>query len=477
MLLDLLFAVYLSCALLLTLYAGSEVLLLLAYWRYRNQPLALPDVTEWPSVVVQLPIYNERYVVERLLAAVAALDYPREKLIVQVLDDSADETTAIVAVEAARFRAAGLDIHHIRRENRTGYKAGALAYGLSLVDSDLVMVLDADFVPPPDFLKRTVPYLVANPKLGMVQTRWGHLNPFNNWLTLGQTLALDGHFVVEQTARSRSGLLMSFNGSGGVWRIQCIRDAGGWRDLTLTEDLDLSYRAQLAGWHFLYLPDVVVPGELPPQIAAYKQQQARWAKGSTQCLGYILPPLWHSQFNLPQRVMATLHLCQYLPHPLMVLLLLLTPPLLITHELQQQIPLGLLGIISLGPPLVYVVSQQALYPDWKRRLLAFPVLLALGTGIAWSNSVAVVGGLFGWQTEFRRTPKFARAWEGSGYAMRNNPGLVIELLLAMYAIWGVWLALKLSPALVPYLGVYGFAFGSVALWGIRDTWMARHSSP
>jgi len=339
----------------------------------------------------------------------------------------------------------------------------------------LVMVLDADFVPPPEFLKRTVPYLAANPKLGMVQTRWGHLNPFNNWLTLGQTLALDGHFVVEQTARSRAGLLMSFNGSGGVWRTQCIRDAGGWRDLTLTEDLDLSYRAQLAGWHFLYLPDVVVPGELPPQIAAYKQQQARWAKGSTQCLGYILPPLWHSQFTLPQRVMATLHLCQYLPHPLMVILLLLTPPLLISHEL-QQIPLGLLGIVGLGPPLVYVVSQQALYPDWKRRLLAFPVLLALGTGIAWSNSIAVMGGLLGWKTEFRRTPKFARVWHDTRYAMRSNPGLLVEVVLAIYAIWGVWLALKLSPALVPYLGVYGFAFGSVALWGIRDTWLARRNT-
>lgn len=475
MLLDLLFAVYLICALLLTLYASSELLLLLAYWRYRNIVLPLPTVKEWPSVVVQLPIYNERYVVERLLAAVAALDYPREKLIVQVLDDSTDETTAIAAAETTRLQATGLNIHHIRRENRTGYKAGALAYGLSLVQTDLVMVLDADFVPPPEFLKRTVPFLAANPKLGMVQTRWGHLNPFNNWLTLGQTLALDGHFVVEQTARSRAGLLMSFNGSGGVWRAQCIRDAGGWRDLTLTEDLDLSYRAQLAGWHFLYLPDVVVPGELPPQIAAYKQQQARWAKGSTQCLGYILPPLWHSQFTLPQRVMATLHLCQYIPHPLMVILLLLTPPLLISHEL-QQIPLGLLGIVGLGPPLVYVVSQQALYPDWKRRLLAFPVLLALGTGIAWSNTIAVMGGLLGWQTEFRRTPKFARVWHDTRYAMRSNPGLFVEVVLAIYAIWGLWLALKLSPALVPYLGVYGFAFGSVALWGIRDTWLARRNT-
>ena len=289
----------------------------------------------WPTVVIQLPIYNERHVVERLLNAVAALDYPRDRLTVQVLDDSTDETTDIAARLTAKLRADGLNIQHVQRQDRHGYKAGALAYGLSLTNSELVVVLDADFVPTSDFLRRTVPHLAADPGLGMVQTRWGHLNPFSNLLTLGQTLALDGHFVVEQTARSRAGWLMSFNGSGGVWRAQCIRDAGGWRDLTLTEDLDLSYRAQLAGWRFLYLPDVVVPGELPPQIAAYKQQQARWAKGSTQCLTYTFNPLWHSRFSLSQRLMATLHLCQYIPHPLMILLLLLTPPLLIAHGLQK----------------------------------------------------------------------------------------------------------------------------------------------
>lgn len=462
-------ALYVFCAVLLTIYAGSELILLITYWRYRNQPNLLPDVQEWPTVVVQLPIFNERYVVGRLLKAVAALDYPRDRLMVQVLDDSTDDTAQLAAIQVAALAKTGLNIHHIRRENRTGYKAGALAYGLSLVDSELVVVLDADFVPAPDFLRKTVPHLAADPGLGMVQTRWGHLNPFNNLLTLGQTLALDGHFVVEQTARSRAGWLMSFNGSGGVWRAQCIKDAGGWRDLTLTEDLDLSYRAQLAGWRFLYLPDVVVPGELPPQIAAYKQQQARWAKGSTQTLGYIFNPLWHSRFSIGQRVMATLHLCQYIPHPLMIMLLLLSPPLLIAHSL-QHLPLGLLGMVGLGPPLVYVVSQRSLYPDWKRRMLAFPVLLALGTGIAWSNTQAVVGGLFGTKSEFRRTPKFARAWQGSGYAMRFDPGTWIELALAVYAFWGVTLALRMSPALAPYLAVYGFAFGLVGLWGMYDRW-------
>jgi cellulose synthase/poly-beta-1,6-N-acetylglucosamine synthase-like glycosyltransferase len=469
MLLTVLTILYVVCALLLTLYASSEIILLLTYWRYRHRRVSTPRIDDWPSVVVQLPIYNEQHVVERLLRAVAELDYPRDKLSVQVLDDSTDETVEIVKGLVEHLRQSGLNIEHVRRENRVGFKAGALAYGLSITQAELVMVLDADFVPPPDFLRRTVPHLVADPSLGMVQTRWGHLNPYNNLLTLGQTLALDGHFVVEQTARSRAGLLMSFNGSGGVWRAQCIRDAGGWRDLTLTEDLDLSYRAQLAGWRFLYLPDIVVPGELPPQIAAYKQQQARWAKGSTQCLGFILPPLWRSNFSPWQRVMATLHLCQYLPHPLMILLLLLTPPLLITHGL-EKIPLGLLGMVGLGPPLVYVVSQQRLYPDWKRRLLAFPVLVAIGTGIAWSNTQAVVSGLFGKKGEFRRTPKFARGWQKSKYALRIDRSVWIEILLAVYAMWGVSVAFKVNRALVPYLFVYGFAFGLVALWSLRDRW-------
>ncbi len=467
MLLDLLTIVYLLSALLLTTYAVSEFILLLTWVRYRRQIIPTPALTEWPSVVVQLPIYNEQYVVIRLLDSVAALDYPRDRLTVQLLDDSNDVTVDIAAAHIARLQASGLQVEHVRREDRSGFKAGALAYGLTLSEAEYVMVLDADFVPPRDFLRQTIPHLATNPKLGMVQTRWGHLNPFANLLTLGQTLALDGHFVVEQTARSRAGWLLNFNGSGGVWRIACIQDAGGWRDLTLTEDLDLSYRAQLKGWRFLYLPDVVVPGELPPQMAAYKQQQARWAKGSTQCISVVLPPLWTSRFSLFQRVMATLHLCQYLPHPLMIILLLLTPLLLLSGDL-QRLHLSWLGLAGLGPPLVYILSQRALYADWGKRLLAFPVLIALGTGIAWTNTRAVISGLLGRRGEFRRTPKFNRGWVGSGYALRADPNVWVELLLAAYAFWGLTLALKLNPALVPYLGLYSFSFGLVALWSLAD---------
>lgn len=467
MVLNLLILLYIICAVALTVYACSQLFLLVIYLRHRNDPVQTPTIDKWPSVLIQLPLFNERYVVGRLLDAVAALDYPREQLLIQVLDDSTDETVAIAAAKVAELAASGLKIHHVRRPERTGFKAGALAYGMGLVDTEFIMVLDADFVPAPDFLRRTIPHLVTRPQLGMVQTRWGHLNPFNNLLTLGQTLALDSHFVVEQTARSRGGWLMTFNGSGGVWRSQCIREAGGWRDLTLTEDLDLSYRAQLAGWQFLYLPDVVVPGELPPQIAAYKQQQARWAKGTTQTLGYTLSPLWRSNFSLSRRFMATLHLCQYMPHPLMITLLILTPPLLITHSL-QHLSLSVLGVVGLVTPLIYVVSQRALYMDWAKRLMAFPVLMALGTGIAWSNTQAVLSGLLGRNTEFRRTPKFAEQWENSRYALKRDPAMWMELLLAAYSLWGTYLALRLSPALAPWLAVYSFAFIVIVLWGIRD---------
>ncbi|MCB9456017.1 MAG: glycosyltransferase [Anaerolineaceae bacterium] len=463
--------IYVACALLLAVYAASEVALLIIYWRTHHHQPPLPAVSTWPGVTIQLPLYNERYVVNRLLEAVAALDYARDCLFIQVLDDSTDDTGEIARQMCESLAEQGLHIRYVHRTERSGYKAGALANGMAQLQTEFVAVLDADFVPPPDFLRRTIPYLVADPDLGMVQTRWGHLNTFANLLTLGQTLALDAHFVVEQTARSQAGLLMSFNGSGGVWRTACIRESGGWRATTLTEDLDLSYRAQLAGWRLLYVPDVVVPAELPPQIAAYKQQQARWATGSTQVLWALFGRLWRSPFSVSQRLMATLHLCQYLPHPLMMALLLLTPPLLLTRSL-DGLTLGWLSVVGLGPPLVYVVSQHSLYSDWKRRLWGFPMLLVLGTGIAWSNTWAVLHSR-GRRHDFKRTPKFSRNWQTSGYALRMDPHLWMEGLLAGYALWGMVLAWYSNRALVFYLGIYAIAFFTMVLWGIREYWLLR----
>ncbi len=471
MLFSLLTFIYVACALLLAVYAASEVVLLIIYWRTRHHQSPLPVVSTWPGVTIQLPLYNERHVVNRLLEAVAALDYAPDCLFIQVLDDSTDDTREIAQQVCDSLAERGLHIHYLHRTERSGYKAGALANGMAQLRTEFVAVLDADFVPPPDFLRRTIPYLVNDPDLGMVQTRWGHLNSFTNLLTLGQTLALDAHFVVEQTARSQAGLLMSFNGSGGVWRTACIRESGGWRATTLTEDLDLSYRAQLAGWRLLYVPDVVVPAELPPQIAAYKQQQARWATGSTQVLWALFGALWRSPFSVSQRLMATLHLCQYLPHPLMLVLLLLTPPLLLTRSL-DSLTLGWLSVVGLGPPLVYVVSQYSLYSDWKRRLWGFPMLLLLGTGITWSNTWAVLHSMGG-QPDFKRTPKFSRNWQTSSYALRLDPHIWIEVFLAGYALWGMMLAWHSNRALVFYMSIYAIAFLTMVLWGIREYWLVR----
>ncbi|MBE2184389.1 MAG: glycosyltransferase [Anaerolineae bacterium] len=480
MILNFLTIVYVVCAVLLSIYALGTLVLLIIYLRHRHDKLVPPQVqdSDLPKVAVQLPIYNEMYVIERLIDACANLDYPRDRLYIQVLDDSNDETVDLVARKTEALREQGVNIQHIRRPERKGYKAGALAYGLELLREqgvELVTIFDADFMPQQDFLRQTVPFLMADSSLGMVQARWGHLNRDDSILTRWQAVAVDGHFVIEQTARNRAGLLMNFNGTGGVWRIAAIDQAGGWHDDTLTEDLDLSYRAQLEGWHFLYLPDVVVPGELPPHIAAFKQQQARWAKGSIQCMVMLLPQIWRcKRVTMSQRMMATMHLCQYLVHPFIIMMLLITPILLITRSL-QSLPLGPLGFAWIAPPLVFVLSQQALYGDWKRRVLELPALVAFGTGIAWTNSNAVISGLFGQKGEFKRTPKYAQKRNGNKYALTMNRNIYFEMFLCAYALWGASVAIRMSPTIVPYLLMYAFAFGMVALWGVRDVWVLRHA--
>lgn len=467
--------IYLLCAILLALYATGQLILLIVYLKIRRRTPPLPEIDAWPTVTVQLPVYNERYVVRRLLEAAAALDYPREKLTIQVLDDSTDDTTRIVSAQVRLLRREGLNIWHVRRPQRTGYKAGALAHGLSQSQSELVAIFDADFIPPADFLRRTVPHFCADERLGIVQTRWGHLNPFDNLLTLAQTLSIDNHFLIEQNARSRSGWTLSFNGTGGLWRAECIAAAGGWSDTTLTEDLDLSYRAQLAGWRYLMLPDIVVPGEVPPQIAAYKQQQSRWARGSTQCLIRLMGPVWRGRLSIMARLMALHNLGQYLPHPLMFLLLLLTPPLILAG-MMSQIPLAPLGIIGVIPPLSVAISQWSLYRDWKRRMLAFPVMMLLGAGITWNNTWAVCSALTRRQVGFVRTPKFGGGWPQSRYALQKDFGPLVELALMAYALWGAWLAAKMHPALLPYLLLYAAGFGGMALWGLRDQWQIRRAA-
>ncbi len=473
----LLTSLYVLCALALGLYTAGQALLLWRYWRTRAAspaPVAVPD-GDLPAITVQLPLYNEANVALRLIDAIAALDYPRDKLLIQALDDSTDRTVQLVSRKLAALEKAGFRVQHIHRAERAGFKAGALAHGMQHTADDYIAIFDADFIPPPDFLRRTLPHLVTDPSLGIVQSRWGHLNAEENSLTRAQKLSIDTHFVVEQAARNRSGWLVPFNGTGGIWRRRCIEEAGGWSADTLTEDLDLSYRAQMTGWRSLFLPDVEVPGEIPPQLAAYKQQQARWASGNTQCLRKLARPLLASNLSAAQKIMAVQHLCQYLPPPLMLLLLLLTPPLLLADAL-GGLPLAPLGLLALAPPLMYAAGQFRLYEDWLRGLSAFPALLLLGSGMSLCSSLAVLGALLGRRSDFQRTPKFARDWARNAYALSLSPALWLELALMVYALWAAGLAWQLQPQLLPYLLVYALSFAAVAGWSLREAVVVRLAS-
>ncbi len=467
-------ALYTVVALWLSLYGFQALALTLLYFRHRrvNVPVARPPEGEWPAVVVQLPVYNERYVVERLIDAAAGLDYPRDRLTIQVLDDSTDDTTDIAEARAAQHRAAGVDVRVLQRADRSGYKAGALAFGLAQTDAEFVAVFDADFRPKTDFLRRTVAAMLAHPRAGMAQTRWSHLNDEYSYLTHAQSLALDGHFVVEQTARNRSGLLINFNGSGGVWRRACIEDAGGWQADTMTEDMDLSYRAQLAGWRTLYLPDVDAPAELPAQMEAFKRQQARWAQGSVQCLRKLTPRILRSDLRWYQKLMALVHISGYLSQPLIVLLLLTMLPLLWTG---QATPSFLLALVfaSAGPPLLYAVAQAALYRDWKRRFLYLPALLAVGAGMTWSTTKAVWQGLTTWGGVFKRTPKFriegrAGRWNANAYRLRSDWTVLGEIALFVYAVLTAGVAiLRGQYVALPFIMLYVIGYAVVAassLW-------------
>ena len=472
--LTLLQTIYALCALSLGLYTSGQALLLWRYWRTRRAKTATPPLEDLPHVTVQLPLYNEANVACQLIDAVAAFDYPRDKLLIQVLDDSNDLTVQLVARELNALEARGIHAQHIRRADRAGFKAGALAEGLRQCDSEYIAIFDADFLPPPDFLRRTLPYLLADRSIGIVQSRWGHRNAEENSLTRAQRLSIDTHFVVEQAARNRSGWLIPFNGTGGVWRRNCLEAAGGWSSDTLTEDLDLSYRAQLAGWRSQFLPEVEVPGEIPPQLAAYKQQQARWAAGSTQCLLKLARPIVSSRLGISQKFMAIQHLCQYLPQPLMLSMLLLTPPLLLADGL-GDLSLAPLGIIGLAPPLMYGASQMRLYDNREalRAMTAFPALLLIGTGMSLSNSLAVAAALFGAKPPFRRTPKFMRDWKRNRYALSADVTLWLELALMVYAFWAAMLAWELQRELCVYLLIYSLSLAAVVGWSLREGWILR----
>jgi cellulose synthase/poly-beta-1,6-N-acetylglucosamine synthase-like glycosyltransferase len=469
---------YFAVLAILSLYGLHRYLILFLYHRHykrRPRPPALdsPGATP-PSVTVQLPLYNEMYVARRVIEAAAAMRYPLDKLHIQVLDDSSDATTTIANETAAELRACGFHIDVLHRDERDGFKAGALKAGLEQTDSDLVAIFDADFVPPVDFLENTVPQFYDS-RVGMVQTRWGYLNRDYSLLTRVQALLLDGHFMLEHTARSRSGRFFNFNGTGGVFRRLAILDAGGWEGDTLTEDLDLSYRAQLRGWRFVFLPDVEVPSELPVDIFGFKNQQHRWAKGSIQVGRKLLPRIWQSGVPLFVKLEATFHLSANLSYPLLVLLSVMMPFAVAMRAKNLTrgpfaIEAVVFGLTTASVFLFYAVAQRELGRDWRVRLRDLPFILAIGVGMCINNAGAVLEALAGYETPFVRTAKyriesFRDLWKGKLYRSARKPTLFVELVLATYMVAGFTAVAWLGEwAALPYLGL--FVVGYVYVFGL-----------
>ena len=478
---------YLVAALVLFLYGINCYVMIFLHHRSADR-MRHHDEAVWkawgvtgsqlPHVTVQLPIYNERYVVQRLIDAVARLHYPRDRLEIQILDDSTDGTTAIATRHVEYYRQAGFDIVLLHRQHRQGYKAGALKEGLAMAKGEFIAIFDADFVPRADFLSQTLPFF-QDPRVAMVQGRWGHVNRDYSVLTLAQSFGIDGHFWVEQAARCWSGLFMNFNGSGGIWRHLAIHDAGGWQADTLTEDLDLSYRAQLRGWRLKFVPHVVCPAEIPIQISSLKNQQHRWAKGSIQTAKKLIPQILQAEkVSLFTKCQAILHLTNYLVHPFMLLIVLTAPALFWYGTFFSSKIYGLVAagftLATFGPSSMYLYAQRQLYPDWKRRLSYFPFLLIFGTGIALNNTKAILEACFNVRSAFVRTPKFrieksSDTWIGKRYRVPFPWCSIVEALLAVYCATGVCLSVQRGLRLVdPFLVLYAVGFASVAFLSFRE---------
>ena len=488
----LLVSIYAAILVALSFYGGHRWTLILRYLKARKAqpgPKRTFADDELPGITIQLPIFNEKYVIDRLLASIGSLDYPRDRLDVQVLDDSTDETVMLARRAVARWRDRGLPVRHIHRKDRTGFKAGALENGLRSARFDLIAVFDADFCPEPDFLRRIVHYF-SDPEVGVVQSRWGHLNREDSLLTKVQAMMLDGHFLVEHPARNRNGFFFNFNGTGGIWRRAAIEDGGGWQHDTLTEDLDLSYRAQMAGWKFIYDPSVVCPAELPVEMNAFKNQQHRWAKGSIQVMKKILPEILRSDVPRRQKLEAFIHLTGNLCYLLMFVMCLMTLPMLM---LRARIMDGTMGVLIDGAIFLsatasviafYAFSQVVGYRDWPRRVLMVPMMLAVGIGLAVNQCKAVVEALIGHETPFVRTPKYnqgagtdRQAWLAKAYRGVRDMVPWIELAFALYySVTVIYALVNGLYGTLPFLLLFLVGFWYVAVLSLFHGRSLRRSA-
>jgi cellulose synthase/poly-beta-1,6-N-acetylglucosamine synthase-like glycosyltransferase len=463
-------ATYFFVLVILAVYGWHRYYLVYLYMKHKDRhPVPAGQFASHPPVTIQLPIYNEMYVADRLIDAVCKLEYPRELLEIQVLDDSTDETRGIAEQAVRRNAAQGIDITYLHRTDRTGYKAGALEAGLKQAKGEYIAIFDADFIPTTDFLRRTVPFF-TDPGVALVQARWGHINQDYSLLTKIQAILLDGHFVLEHGGRNRAGLFFNFNGTAGIWRRTAIEDAGGWQHDTLTEDLDLSYRAQLRGWRFVFLQDLVAPAEVPVEMNAFKSQQHRWAKGSIQTCRKLMPRILHSKLPLAVKAEAFFHLSANFNYLLMcVLSVLMAPSMVIRYNmgwyemLLIDVPLFFAATASVAN--FYMVCQRELHKDdWTTRLKYLPFLMSIGIGLTVNNTRAVLEALFNKQSEFARTPKYRiegseDEWIGKKYRQNFTVQPMIELALGLYFTATVFYALANGIyGTLPFLVLFQIGF-------------------
>jgi len=439
-----------------------------------------------PSVTIQLPIYNEKYVAKRLVDAVCALDYPKEKMKIMVLDDSDDDTVDLLANSVKNYKTQGFQIEHIRRGTRKGYKAGALKYAMQITDTEYVAIFDADFIPPDWFLKRAICHF-SKPDIGLVQCRWGHVNENYSAITKAQALSLDFHFLIEQKAKSNSHLFMNFNGTAGIWRRDCIDDAGGWHTATLVEDLDLSYRAQMKGWKCVFLPDIVVDAELPIQMNAAKRQQFRWAKGSIQCAIKLLAGIAiKRKVSVEAKIQAFIQLTRHIVYPLMLIQFLSLPILLaanINLYVVSFIPaLTIATYLAMGPGAYLMIIQKMYNKSWKSKAKILPSLLIYNAGMSVNNTVAVFDAVLGKKNEFLRTPKYGILtkrddWRDNAYNLPFTKITLLEIFFGLYGLMGILISIfSNNPIFAPIIGIQTIGFFFIAYMSLSHTRFKRNKS-
>ena len=439
-----------------------------------------------PSITIQLPIYNEKYVAKRLVDSVCNLDYPKEKMRIMVLDDSDDDTADLLQNVVNGYKKQGFSIEHVRRGTRNGYKAGALKHAMMSTDTEFVAIFDADFIPPVWFLKRAIPHF-SKPNIGLVQCRWGHVNENYSAITQAQALSLDFHFLIEQKAKSNSHLFMNFNGTAGIWKRNCIEDAGGWHTATLVEDLDLSYRAQMKGWKCVFLPDIVVDAELPVQMNAAKRQQFRWAKGSIQCAIKLLSDIVvKRKVAVEAKIQAFIQLTRHIVYPLM-LIQFLTLPILLAGQVNLYVvsflpALTIVAYLAMGPGAYIMIIQSMYHKSWKSKAKILPALLIYNAGMSVNNTVAVFDAVLGKKNEFLRTPKYGIItkgddWRNKAYNLPFTQTTLLEIFFGVYGILGIFIAIFSSnPVFVPIIGIQSIGFFFIAYMSLSHTRFKRNKS-